>query len=143
MAGLHGEYRHKLDAKGRLSLPAAFRKALSGDGVIVTQSPSGDCLFVFENDAFEAWVDSLFSQNGGFQSNNVRHAKMRKILNSRANDVLIDAAGRIGLPAAQRAIAGLDKDVVLVGDSDHFEVWDAQAWDDFCSDVDLSELFTN
>ena len=108
----------------------------------MTQSPTGDCLYVFEDEAFESWVDSLFAQNGGYQSNNVQHAKMRKILNSRANDVAIDSAGRIGLPAGQRQIAGLDKDVVLVGDSDHFEVWDAQAWNDFCDGVDLSALFT-
>ena len=142
MAGLHGEYRHKLDAKGRLSLPAAFRKALSSESLIVTQSPKGECLYVFEVEAFDAWVKSLFARFGGFDPSNVRHVKQRKLLNSRANDIVIDASGRIGLSPSMRSAAGLEKDVVLVGDSDHFEIWDASRWDEFCEDADLDSLFT-
>lgn len=141
MAGLHGEYRHKLDAKGRLSLPAAFRKSLSGDSVVVTLSPTNDYLCVFEDGAFDSWVDSLFEKDGGYSASNRQHLKARKVLNSRANDIVIDGSGRIGLSSALRSGAGLDKDVVLIGDDDHFEIWDAQAWDDFCDDVDLTALF--
>ena len=55
--------------------------------------------------------------------------------------VELDASGRIGISADLRNAAGLGKDVVLVGDTDHFEIWDAKLWDDFCSSVDLSSLF--
>ena len=43
---------------------------------------------------------------------------------------------------AQREIAGLDKDVVFVGDEDHFEIWDAKRWDDFVGSVDLASLMS-
>ncbi|MCH4184882.1 MAG: division/cell wall cluster transcriptional repressor MraZ, partial [Eggerthellaceae bacterium] len=72
-----------------------------------------------------------------------RHVRTRKVLNSRAKSVEIDGSGRIGLSADQREHATLDKDVVVVGDSDHFEIWDAKRWDDFCSSVDLSAIFTS
>lgn len=141
MAGLHGEFRHKLDAKGRLSLPAAFRKVLSTENLIVTQSPKGECLYVFEDEAFDLWVESLFAKDGGFSSSNSKHVRQRKGLNARAKDIEVDGSGRIGIPASQREVAGLGKEVVLVGDSDHFEIWDAQRWDDFYNDIDFDSLF--
>ena len=53
----------------------------------------------------------------------------------------LDGSGRIGISAELRAAADLDKNVVLVGNTDHFEIWDAKRWDEFCNSVDLSELF--
>ncbi len=141
MLDLVGEFRHKLDAKGRLSIPSDFRKVLSMN-LKITLSPNGECLYVFEPEGFSAWVASLFSRDGGFQSSNSKHVRMRKVLNSRAKSVELDNAGRIGVSAELRAAAGLEKDLVLVGDCDHFEIWDAKRWDDFCDSVDLSSLFT-
>lgn len=142
MQNLVGEYRHKLDAKGRLSLPSAFRKALPKD-LIVTLSPEGDCLYVFEPDGFGGWVESLFESAGGFKSSNKQQVRTRLVLNSRAKSVELDGSGRIGIPAQQREQASLDKEVVLIGDTDHFEIWDAKRWDEFCQSVDLSAIFTD
>ena len=107
----------------------------------ITLSPKNDSLYVFDSDGFSAWVASLFDKDGGFQPSNSKHVNMRKVLNSRAKNVELDASGRIGISADLRNAAGLGKDVVLVGDTDHFEIWDAKRWDDFCSSVDLSSLF--
>ena len=52
---MNGSYRHKVDAKGRMSLPAAFRKVLSED-LVVTLSPDDECLYAFEPQAFEDWI---------------------------------------------------------------------------------------
>lgn len=138
---LRGEYRHKLDAKGRLSLPSPFRKVLSRD-LVVTLSLTEDALMIFENDGFEAWVESLFVKGEeGYQANNPEHVARRKKLNARAKDIEIDNSGRVGIPIDLREAVGLEKDVVLVGDSDHFEVWDAKRWDSYSDSVDLTELF--
>lgn len=142
MHNLVGEYHHKLDTKGRLSLPAAFRKLLASD-LVVTLSPEGNCLYVFEPEQFAAWVNALFEHDGGFDAGNKQHVRARKVLNARAKHVETDAAGRIGLNATQREDAGLDKDVVLIGDADHFEIWDAKRWDEFSASVDLLSIFTN
>lgn len=138
---LRGEYRHKLDAKGRLSLPSKFRKALA-ENLVITLSPKEDCLMVFEEEGFEQWVDSLFMKDGeGFKANSLEQAALRKKLNSRAKDAEIDGVGRLGIPIDQRKKVGLDKEVVLIGDADHFEVWDAKRWDSFADTVDLDLLF--
>lgn len=66
MSDLLGEYSRKLDAKGRLSLPADFRRVLSED-LRVTPDPTNQCLLVFETEAFSAWVDSLFASQGAIR----------------------------------------------------------------------------
>lgn len=140
MADLFGEYRHKLDAKGRLSLPSDFRKSLSKN-LMVTQSPEGSCLYVFEPEGFSAWVSALFEKDGGFTASNIRHVNQRKVLYSKAKGVEVDSAGRIGISLAHREAADLNKDVVVIGDADHFEIWDAKRWDEFVDSVDLASLY--
>ena len=139
MQGLLGTYNHKLDAKGRLTLPASFRKALPED-LVVTVSPKRDCLYVFDQPGFTAWVDSLFDHEDGYDAGNERHADVRLVLNSLAKPVEVDSAHRIGLSADQCADVGLEKDVVIVGDNDHFTVWDAKRWNGFFAEVDTASI---
>ena len=141
MIDLVGEYHHKLDAKGRISLPSDFRKLLSKD-LKVSLSPKNDCLYVFEPEGFSAWVDSIFEAKGGYRANSASDVNMRRWLNSRARSAEIDNSGRIGIAADHREKAGQDKEVVLVGNTDHFEIWDAKRWDDFNNSIDISDLFT-
>lgn len=158
---LRGKFFHKLDAKGRLSLPSRFRKAFYANALcvnplsantlpdeqppinlVVTLSPTEDYLMVFDEDGFEAWVNSLFEKDGeGYQANDLEQADQRKELNSRALDVELDASGRIGIPIDQREAVSLKKDVVLIGDADHFEIWDAKRWDEHSNKVSLDSLF--
>ena len=85
-------------------------------------------------------VDSLFGEEG-YNPNNRKHVMFRRVLNARAKDAQIDAAGRISISADQREAVGLEKDVVLAGNTDHLEIWDAKRWDDMVNSVDLSEMF--
>lgn len=140
MADLVGEYRHKLDSKGRITLPSAFRKVLPTDLKVAISPQDDECLYVFEPDGFSAWVDSLFGEEG-YNPNNRKHVMFRRVLNARAKDAQIDAAGRISISAEQREAVGLEKDVVLAGNTDHLEIWDAKRWDDMVNSVDLSEMF--
>ena len=139
MRGLLGEYHHKLDAKGRLTLPSSFRKVLPED-LVVTESPSGDCLYVFDVEGFSDWVDSLFAHEDGYDAGNEKHSDVRLVLNSRAKRVEVDSAHRISLAADQIAAANLEKDIVLVGDFDHFTIWDAKRWSNFSKGVDVKSI---
>lgn len=141
MAKLVGEYRHKLDAKGRVSLPSDFRKSLPKN-LKVTQAPKDTCLFVFEADAFDAWVESLFDAKGGYNPADRMHERARRLLNSRAADVEIDSAGRISISADLRNYAEFEKEVVIVGNGDHMEIWNAKRWDEFVNEFDLDSLFS-
>lgn len=142
MTELVGEHHHKLDAKGRVSLPSDFRKVLPKN-LKVTLSPKKECLYVFEPEAFSAWVNSFFEKQGGYNPTSTKHVNLRRALNARARDVEVDNSGRIGLSADLRREVGLDKDVVLNGNADHLEIWDAQRWSDFMDSIDFSDLFTD
>lgn len=140
MSNLVGEFRHKLDTKGRVSLPSDFRKVLPKN-LKVTEAPKAECLYVFEADAFDSWVESIFAAKGGYDPSNLKHEQARRVLNSRAADVDIDSAGRICISADLRRKAKLDKEVVIVGNGDHAEIWDAKHWDDLLGESDLDWLF--
>lgn len=139
---LNGEFRFKIDAKGRMSLPAKFRKVLSSE-LVVTRSIDDECLYVFDEGEFDCWVDQLFEDRfGGYVSTNKTHQGLRRKLKSRASDVQVDAAGRVMLLADQRGAVGIDKDVVIVGNTGYFEVWDAQRYDQMDQEIDLGLLFS-
>lgn len=138
---LNGEFRFKVDAKGRVSLPAKFRKVLSAD-LVVTLNPQDECLYVFESAGFNAWVAKVFRDKfGGYDETSELHVRLRRKLKSRAKDVEIDASGRIMLPADAREVVGIDKDVAVVGNTGYFEIWDAKRYRMQDDDTDLGLLF--
>lgn len=138
---LNGAYRFKVDAKGRLSLPSKFRKVLSPN-LVVARELADECLYVFENPDYEAWINQLFEKRfGGFDETDQGHLGLLLALKSMAKDVEVDKSGRIMLPAEAREKAGIDKDVVIVGSKGRFEIWDAKRYDDKLSKVDLSIFY--
>ena len=139
MVDLMGEYSHKVDAKGRLSLPARFRKALSDD-LVVSVDPTSSCLYVFEVEDFNNWVASFFEADGGFNPRNRTHVAARSKLKAQGFEVTVDSAGRINIPATQRETVGIGKDVTLIGNTGYFEIWDAKRWEEQLVQVDLEAL---
>ena len=122
---LTGTYDRNLDAKGRLSLPPAFRKQL-GDQVRVLPAPEKevDALYVFTEDTFKDWLDSVFVAKGGFDPTREEHRLVKEALNGAATTLEIDSAARISLPEGARAKAHLDREVTVVGNGDRLVVWD-------------------
>ena len=140
---LNGSYRFKTDAKGRVSLPAKFRKALSDD-LVVACSLTGDYLQVFDGqESFNAWVNSIFADKfGGYNSTSREQLILRSALKGQAYDVQTDSAGRILLPAELRAQVGIQKDVVIVGNTGYFEVWSAERRSAVVDVIDFAALLS-
>ena len=122
-----GTYQHNVDSKGRVSLPALFRKNLATQ-LFVTAGPE-QALLVFTPEKYQEWVMSLFAQrDGGYNPRSARDAKLMRDATKDAYPVELDSAGRINLPAQLREKAGISKEVNIVGSFDHFEIWDSKAW---------------
>ncbi len=140
---LFGEFRFKVDAKGRVALPAKFRKVLSKD-LIVSRELTDRCLYVFEPQSFNNWVAQLFEDKfGGYDATSRQHVMMRTKLKSNADGVEVDSAGRIVLGSAMREACGIDKDVVLVGNTGYFEIWDAKVYDETIQSIDLGLFYSD
>lgn len=139
---LNGEYRFKVDGKGRVSLPAKFRKVLSKDLVVVRELED-QCLYVFETPDFNDWVEKLFADRfGEYKETDRMHVALYRKLKSRARDVEVDASGRIMLTSELRQAAGIDKDVVVIGNKGRFEIWDAKRYDQVDEETDLGLFFS-
>lgn len=112
-----------LDDKGRLAVPKRFKEALFADGglVVAARHPDG-CLVLYPAGAWAAKREALAALPYSAR------AFVRFVLGSAA-EIKADAAGRLLVPAALRALAGLEGDVVLVGLGGHFELWDRARFD--------------
>lgn len=115
-----------LDSKGRLAMPAKYRDALlsrSEGRLIVTADPS-KCLLIYP---FPDW-EPIEQKLNGLSSFNPQTRALQRLLVGMASDTEMDGAGRILLSAPLRQFAGLDKNVVLVGQGGKFELWDEEKW---------------
>lgn len=120
---LLGEFKHNLDIKGRMAIPAKFRSKLA-NGAIITRGLD-NCLFVFANDEWEELAKKLVSLPLA-QANSRAFARL---MLAGAMDVEIDTQGRILIPDYLRKYAGLDKKVVVTGLYNRIEVWDSDTWE--------------
>lgn len=118
-----GQYRHNIDTKGRLTVPARFRELL-GEGAYITMGFDNN-LMVLTTGAFEA-VQKRISQTP-FTDPNAR--LLRRLLFSDADRVEPDKNGRILLPGFLREKTALVEEAVLVGVGDYFEIWAPEEWE--------------
>lgn len=115
-----------LDGKGRLAIPTKYRDLLTqrcGGRLVVTLDPS-NCLLLYP---FPDW-EPIEKKLNALPSFNPVNRMMQRILVGSATDLEMDSAGRILLPSLLRERARLEKDVVLVGQGNKFEIWSAADW---------------
>ena len=120
-----GSSFHNLDPKGRLIVPARFRDVLkqsSVEGLMVSAMDGALSCYSFEDwRKIEQRILNLV-----VKSENMR--RFRRIFVGGAHECMLDKQGRILIPPSLRQQAGLEKEVVLVGVLDHFEVWAKGRW---------------
>jgi MraZ protein len=114
-----------LDAKGRLAIPARHRDALAvQDGqVVMTAHPHG-CLLVYPVPAWMPIRDQVLAT----PSLDPRAALLKRMLIGFAQDEALDSAGRVLVAPSLRLFAQLEKQVWLVGQGSHFELWSDARW---------------
>jgi MraZ protein len=117
-----GEYAHNLDEKGRLAIPAKFRRDLS-KGAVVTRGLD-NCLFLYTKTEWEKLAEKLATLPIS-QSNS---RAFSRLMLAGAMEVEIDKQGRVVVPEYLREFAGLKKNVVLAGLYNRAEIWDETKW---------------
>ena len=116
---MYGQYRHTLDAKGRLFVPSKLRDEL-GEAFYVTLGLD-HCLSVYTEAGWQSILDK-------YNALPISQARKMRFLFANAAKCEPDAQGRILLPQKLRAYAGLEKDVVVIGVSNRAEIWNAERW---------------
>ena len=117
-----------LDSKGRLAVPSRFRDALitRASGHLVITADSDRCLLIYPLPDWEPIEQKLMS----LSSFNAQIRELQRRLVGYAEDVVMDATGRILVPPALRRYAQLEKAAVLVGQGHKFELWNKDHWDE-------------
>ena len=115
-----------LDAKRRLAIPARHREALasaSGGQLVLTAHPHR-CLLLYPAPAWEPIRDKVLAAS----SLNPQSAAIKRLLVGNARDETLDSAGRLLVSPELRQFAQFEKQVWLVGQGTHFEIWSDAGW---------------
>ena len=112
-----------MDAKGRVSIPAKHRDVLVAQvqgSLTLTRHPDG-CLLVYPRPEWEKKREQI----AAFP---MQARPLQRLLLGNAQDVEMDASGRILVAPELRTAAGMTRDVMLLGMGSHFELWDSAEW---------------
>jgi MraZ protein len=138
---LIGVYECNIDAKGRLLLPAAFKKQLQPvlkKGFVVKRSVFHKCLELYSANEWNALVKDVNKLNR-FKKKNVDFIRM---FNAGAKSVELDSSGRILLPKDLVTFAGISKNIVMSAAVNMIEIWDQDRYEKTINDpsVDFGSL---
>lgn len=117
-----------LDDKGRFAIPKRYRESIadaSDNQLIVTIDLHSPCLLIYTQDEWEVIERKLMS----LPNVDPQARLYQRLLLGHATEVEMDAQGRMLLPGLLRDHAKLDKQAILLGQGNKFELWSQEAWD--------------
>ena len=129
---LLGEYRHNLDSKNRLTIPAKLRMEL-GEKPILTRGLD-NCLFIYPRRDWELFVEKL-SQLPLSQKT---ARNFSRFMLSGASEAEIDEMGRILVPDFLRKYGRFEKTIVVVGVQNRVEIWAEKEWSKYMTEIEKS-----
>ncbi|MBW2248428.1 MAG: division/cell wall cluster transcriptional repressor MraZ [Deltaproteobacteria bacterium] len=121
-----GSSFHTIDSKGRIIIPARFRdviKAQGSNGVMVSRMDGA--LVAYSYDEWRKIETRILSL--AEKSENMR--RFRRVFIGGAFECSCDKQDRILIPQNLRQYSEIEKEIVLVGVLDHFEIWSRKSWD--------------
>lgn len=133
---LMGHSPAKIDEKGRLKVPATFRKIIEeryGQDCFIT-STDGERALVYP---MSVWFD-FQARLAKVPSTSQAKQKLLERVNYFGQAGTIDAQGRVLVPAVLREVAGITDDVVVLGSQDHLIVWNEPKIQKRLSDTPLT-----
>lgn len=121
-----GVNRIALDAKGRLAIPTRYRERLREqcDSALVVTVDTDGCLLLYPLPEWQEIERKLMK----LPSFNKAARRLQRLLVGHAVDLEMDSQGRVLLPAPLREYAGMEKQVMMVGQMNKFELWDEERW---------------
>ena len=130
---LTGEYRHAIDPKKRLFIPAKHREVL-GTSFIIVRDIRESCLKVYSEENWQAFIAPI---------KQMKRADSEKILRFLYRDAVTaepDSQGRVVLNTTLIEHAKSIKDAVLVGCGDYSDIWSAEEYERIVGDEDADAL---
>lgn len=127
---LIGEYKHNIDPKKRLALPAKFRREIGAQAVI--SKGQDKCLYVYPLKELERVAENLSKLPIGQSQNRA----FNRLILAEARDVEIDSLGRILIPENLKTYAGLENEAVIIGVYKRLEIWNPVHWEKYKAELE-------
>jgi MraZ protein len=123
-----GATKVTLDAKGRMVIPTRYRERLSerGDARLVVTIDRDQCLLIYPLPEWEEIERKLMR----LPTLNEHARRLQRLMVGYATDVELDGHGRLLLPPTLRGFAHLERNAMLIGQGNRFELWDEQRWEE-------------
>lgn len=129
---LTDQFRHSLDSKNRIIMPAKHREQL-GPVFMITKGLDG-CLNVYSMEEWKKYSEKLDALPKS------KTAAVRRFIYANASEVTPDGQGRVGISQVLREYAGIDKNIVIVGCGNYAEIWAEDKWDEQNSEDNLADI---
>ncbi len=142
VVNLVGTYECKVDAKGRLMVPAPLKKQLVPmlqDGFVLKRSVYENCLELYPLKEWDAVMEEMDGRLNRFLK---PHRNLMRRFTAGAKTVDVDTNGRLLIPKDLVEFAGIDKEIVLTSAMNYIEIWDKQKYENTLDDSvdDFAEL---
>ena len=121
-------YRHGVDEKRRLQMPAKWRPARPGTQltlILWPKSSEGPCVRVLPPEEMAELMASI----DAMPNDDPKKTVLKRFIGSASIQVTLDKAGRICLPDEMARNAGIQSEAVLVGLLDRFEIWNPDRYE--------------
>lgn len=121
-----GNIEAKADAKGRIFLPAAFRKVLQASGensLVLRRDVFQQCLVLYPDSSWNEQLDDLRSRLNKWSK---RDQMLLRQFVADAEQVTLDSNGRFLLPRRYMEMTGITQSVRFIGVDDRIEIWPAE-----------------
>jgi MraZ protein len=128
VVNLIGTYECKVDAKGRLMVPAPLKKQLSPmlqDGFVLKRAVFQPCLELYPMERWDKMMVKINSLNPFIKKNN----DFIRVFTAGVKTVEVDANGRLLIPKDLIAFAKIDKEIVLSSSAGIIEIWDKDKYE--------------
>ena len=131
-----GSYRHSIDHKGRISIPARFRKLLSGraSNTFIVLRGLEACVALYPLDEWQRMEERLRGRSFHDETNR----RFLRMMSLDLNEGALDAQGRVMLPPRLLAHAQLQREAMVNGVTDHIEIWDPTLFEAYLAGTNRS-----
>jgi MraZ protein len=122
-----GRFEYSIDDKGRVKIPPKFKEVLKKKEInTLVMTIFDDCIYVYPQDVWE----ELEKKAINLPLTNKAARRFKRMFFSSAQDVGIDKQGRVLVPSVLREDVEIEKDVMILGNLDHIEIWSKKRWEE-------------
>jgi len=124
-----GDYPCKIDAKGRVLFPAAFKKQLASNAngrFVVKKDIFEKCLVLYSSDEWERQIKIIRSKINPYKK---EHARFLREFYKGTAELSLDSNSRLLFPKRLLELVDVSKDIVMAGQDDRIEIWDKTVYE--------------